>query len=163
MKLIPLSQQGEKKGKYFTEVDDDDFAYLNQWKWSITSWGYVVRTIGLRGLRKQVRMHREVMKVTNKNYLVDHIDGNTLNNQKSNLRVCNHKENSRNQRMHKRSSSGFKGVTFKKASSCWVAQVATKHVGLFAKKHHAAMAYDMAAKDLFGEYAVLNFPSAINQ
>ena len=90
----------------------------------------------------------------------DHIDGDKLNNQRSNLRVCSHTDNLRNGRKHKDSRSLYKGVSSKGKSSR--VQVDGKLIGSFPNERWAAMAHDIAAKDLYGEYARLNFPDAIH-
>jgi hypothetical protein len=79
-----------KKG-IVTQVDDEDFEYLNQFQW-FNHYGYVVRMEKINGKNKTIRMHREIMK-TPDSLVVDHIDHNTLNNQKSNLRNCSSREN----------------------------------------------------------------------
>jgi len=80
----------------FALIDDEDYEYLNQFKWSINSRGYVTRTERREGRRyTTTQMHREIMN-TPKGLVVDHWDHNGLNNQKSNLRNCTYKENSQN-------------------------------------------------------------------
>lgn len=109
MKKIPLTQ-----GK-FALVDDDDFDYLNQWKWQ-ASWQkniqsyYAVRTERIDGIRKTVMMHRVIMN-TPIDLQCDHIDHNTLDNRKDQLRNCTRGENQRNRKgATSRSKTGFLGV-----------------------------------------------------
>lgn len=147
-------------------VDAEDFDWLNQWKWySHSSKGktYAVRNTPRHGGgQSSVRMHREIMKSL-KGADTDHIDGNTLNNSKKNLRVCSHRENCRNKVWHTKNSSGYKGVTWHKKEKKWRAQICVNYkkivLGRFSKVKEAALAYDAAAKKFFGEYALTNFPA----
>ena len=91
MKEIPLSQ-----GKVAL-VDDEDYKYLNQWKWYAAKQGndfYAFRNDYTVSPPKTVRMHREVLVEDPRD--IDHIDGNGLNNQKVNLRYCTHSQNHQN-------------------------------------------------------------------
>ena len=93
--------------------------------------------------------------------VVDHIDGNGLNNRKSNLRVCTQAQNSLNSRPRRNSSSRYKGVSFYKRDKIWQAQIfynfRTINIGRFDDEIEAALAYDRKAAELFGEFAYLNF------
>lgn len=99
--------------------------------------------------------------------LVDHINGNVLDNRRSNLRIVNHRSNSRNASRHIDSLSSFKGLTFrpKKPRSPWCARIAVAgkriFLGTFKSEVEAALAYDTAAKQFFGEFARLNFPDDV--
>jgi hypothetical protein len=157
MKKIPLTQ-----GLYAL-VDDEDFEYLNQWKWYAAKQGndfYAFRQEYFPSLKKQktVRMHREVMSDDERD--LDHIDGNGLNNQKINLRFCSHRQNHQNRKHHKNTSSPYKGVSWH-YSGKWKSQIMVNgkvvHIGLFTSGEEAALAYDKAAKESFGEFARLNF------
>jgi len=101
MKIIKLTKEK------FTLLDDEDFDEINKFKWQATKTGYATRNT--KG--KTIRIHRLVMNAP-KGMMVDHIDHNTLNNQKSNLRICTHTQNQQNQknRQHGRGSSKYKGV-----------------------------------------------------
>ena len=96
------------------------------------------------------------------NMEVDHIDGNTFNNKKDNLRFVTVHQNSQNRKARSDGSSGFKGVSWKANQNKWVVRIQTDgkriHIGYFTEKEEAARAYDEAAKLYFGEYARLNFP-----
>lgn len=91
---------------------------------------------------------------------IDHIDGNGLNNRYSNLRVCAHRENLRNQKKPASNTSGFKGVTYSKTKRKWLARVILGRkvmlVGKFTAPEAAARAYDDAAVKHFGEFAKTN-------
>jgi len=92
--------------------------------------------------------------------MVDHKDGDGLNNQRSNLRRSSALQNSQNQRLSRRNKSGFKGVFFKGPK--WMASIRmngrSTHLGMFDSAEAAALAYDAAAAAAFGEFARLNFP-----
>lgn len=150
MKQIPLTQ-----GK-FAIVDDEDFDFLNQWKWCCRSDGYAVR-----GRMKSeypgticIRMHRFILNVDN-DKMVDHINGNRLDNRKSNLRACNQSENMNNGSMHKDSIVPFKGVSKKRNK--FRARIFVRGVeyslGSFDTPEEAHEAYCKKAKELCGEFA----------
>ena len=118
-----------------------------------------------RGERERSRtslpMHRLIMDAP-KGMDIDHINGNPLDNRKSNLRICTRAENMRNRGAQKNNTSGYKGVGWCKHRKKWHAQI--KHngkqiyIGRYKDKEEAARAYDAKAKELHGEYAHLNFP-----
>jgi hypothetical protein len=155
MKEIKLTQ-----GKV-TLVDDEDYEYLNQWKWFAyngkrTSYaGRHSKIINKK--RRIIHLHREIMHPSNILY-IDHIDRNGLNNQKTNLRICTRKQNTRNQK--RSSSSGYNGVY--NLHGRIVAQIRVDgkgiHLGTFKTMIDAAKSRDIAAKKYFGEFANLNFP-----
>lgn len=94
---------------------------------------------------------------------VDHINGNGLDNRQANLRGANASQNAANARRRRDSTSGFKGVHRHRSRGLpWRAQIATGgkkyHLGLFESPEAAARAYDTKARELFGEFAHLNFP-----
>jgi hypothetical protein len=156
MKLIPLS-----KGKV-AQVDDHLYDFLNQFKWHFDG-RYVRRHIRLGdGKRGRVFIHRLVAK-TPEGKFTDHIDGDTLNNQESNLRICNHRQNAANQKKQLSRSSIYKGVSKLRngyRTQLWYKD--EKVVDASCKEERwAAMVYDLNAAALFGEYARLNFPEAI--
>lgn len=91
-------------------IDDDDFDLVRGFKWHVLdNRGYLYAFSGKKKDSKPVLMHRLILGVE-KNRIVDHIDGNGLNNQRSNLRECSSFENMQNRKLHKNSRSGFKNV-----------------------------------------------------
>ena len=142
-------------------VDDEDYEELSKYKWCFTMrkgarTGYVVRYLGKGGGRgTTVPMHRVIMKAQ-KGQEVDHKDGNGLNNQKENLRFATRAQNSANKKSC--NSTGFKGVY--KNKKRWSVNIGmdgkTKYLGSYSTKEEAALAYNRAAQEHFGEYAYLN-------
>jgi len=155
-KRIPLTQ-----GKVAT-VDDADFDWLNRHKWCHRSTpysSYAVREIRQDSKAKQLGMHRAIMRPP-VGMEVDHRNGDGLDNRKSNLRICTHKQNIRNSRKRAKASSRYKGVSWHKHSRAWRAYIKTRgkqfHIGLFDNEQDAAHAYNVAAHKLFGQFAHLN-------
>lgn len=96
------------------------------------------------------------------NGMFDHKDGNGLNNTRGNVRPCNLSLNAANTKKRSGTLSRFKGVTFDKRRRKWVANIMknkrNKFLGYFSNEEDAAKVYDKAAAEIFGEFAVLNFP-----
>ena len=92
---------------------------------------------------------------------VDHKDRHSLNNHLSNLRWCTRKENQHNRSKNKNGTSMYKGVCFHQASGKWTAQIKQNghkiHLGCYTDEADAGRAYDRKAKELFREFAHLNF------
>ncbi len=155
VKLIPLTQ-----GK-FAIVDDDDYEHLNKYKWCALKTHnnkfYAVR----RKNNKTIIMHRQIMNVP-EGLVVDHIDGNGLNNRKNNLRICTQAQNIHNSRPRRNRSSKYKGVFWDKVNKKWSTNIRKGdkriYLGGFDDEIEAALAYDRKAAELFGEFAYLNFP-----
>jgi hypothetical protein len=160
-KQIPLTQEK------VALVDDADFELLAQFKWH--AWQppkshtfYAARGLTLpNGKRGISYMHREILAVA-AGIEVDHKDGNGINNQRSNLRPSTRRQNSYNQVGWRQSTSKFKGVSTARNSTKWRARIMIdgkeQYLGSFDNEIDAARAYDIAAREHFGEYAHLNFP-----
>lgn len=147
MKKIPLTQG------YFAIVDDADYDYLN----SLGSWHfdrYAKRVTRKDGV---IYMHRLLIDAGNQS--VDHINGNKLDNRRSNLRVCTQQQNVHNTRSRK-GTSKFKGVSWDKSRNQWKAVIGYNYrkiqIGRYATELEAATAYNEKARQLHGKYAVLN-------
>lgn len=143
-------------------VDDENFEWLSQWTWH-TSDGYAVRRAanGTKASGGTVGMHR-VVAGAGPGEVVDHINRNPLDNRRANLRVCIQRDNSRNRRGWLTGRSAFKGVSFDRERSIWVANISvnrrTVFIGRFDQEPDAAAAYDAAAVYAFREFALCNFP-----
>lgn len=172
MKTVPL--YGKKAAGRVALVDDADYELVMQYRWNVREYvrpnGSIVGPYAFTGSKKNgrvviVRLHRLLMPGAGQ---VDHEDGDGLNNQRSNLRPATDVQNHANQRKNstwrgRPTSSRFKGVYWSKARCKWVAQIQAGrgrrcHLGSFAEEADAARAYDAAAREVFGEYARVNFP-----
>ena len=147
-------------------VDDEDYEELNKYKWFVCKCGphFYASREGKMVNRKRfpmIRMHREIMKPP-EGLKVDHINMDTLNNQRDNLRLCTHQQNLRNRKSCKGSTSRFKGVCWDKSRTKWMATIKVdvgqqKYLGRHDSEVVAARAYNNAAINLFGDFARLNF------
>lgn len=163
MEQIPLT-----KGK-FALVDDEDFEWLNQWKWHTllkkNGKCYAARTATSMNVKTYVLMHREILK-TPAGMLTDHKDGNGLNNQRDNIRVCTNLQNCMNKRA-RGGISHYKGVFLVRTTKKWIAQIGMNnkayHLGTFDTQEEAARAYDAAARIYFKEFARPNFKEVVNE
>ena len=139
-------------------VDDDDYEFLAQWNWYATAQRYARRGYRVRGEIVCVYIHSVLLHVP-KGCKVDHINRNTLDNRRSNLRIATHQENGRNRGKHKLTSSQYKGVTWDKRIKKWKAIIKYGRnitLGHFANEIDAARAYNTAAREYFGEFAAIN-------
>lgn len=148
---------------YVTIVDDDAPAGIVGAKWCAleNGWGkvYAMRTASAGGKTQTLLLHRVVAGASAGQY-VDHINGDSLDNRRENLRVCTNSQNAMNRGKQVNNRSGFKGVSWNKKAGCWQAwiQVRGKRMWLgdFADKRDAAAAYDRAAREMHQDFACVN-------
>ena len=153
-------------------VDDEDYEWLNQFKWFSEKGRntyYVASCIN----SVRTRMHRFILELIDRKIIIDHKDGNGLNNQRNNLRKCTHAENMTNRKSAKNSSSKYLGVSMRCTKTKYVSKktgietthfsfgwVATttidnkcKYLGTFKTELEAAIIYNIAARKYHGEFA----------
>ena len=155
MKLIQLTQG------YFTKVDDGDFEKLIKYKWHVSPGGRLKKyPRAVRGNHSgnYFHMSRQIMNCP-KSMVVDHINRDTLDNRKCNLRIVNRSQNLINSG-YRKNLSGFKGVTWHNQNKKWQAKIIVKgkqiYFGLYDDKIKAAKSYDKNVTKLFGKYCVTN-------
>ena len=142
-------------------VDDEDYESLSKWNWYAQWSAFTKSFYAARGSRKAGRrtilMHRELLGLTSGSKLcADHINRDTLDNRRSNLRVATRSQNRVNSRLRCDSLTGFKGVSNSK-SGRYRAQIRNKgkntYLGTFDTPEEAFGVYSLAAKRLHGEFA----------
>jgi hypothetical protein len=152
VRYIPLT-----KGK-FAIVDAEDYEWLSRYKWHAMGGSNPYACRKKNG--RTILMHRMILKPP-PGMVVDHINGNGLDNRKCNLRICTHAQNMRN-RPAVGGTSTFKGVRWDTKSHKWLATICLNYrcicIGYFDDEIEAARAYDRKAAELFGPFAYLNFP-----
>lgn len=147
----------------FAVVDEGNFEWLNKHTWSLCGGKvtYYARRRGMvDGIIRPILMHRQILGFPDLD--VDHENHNGLHNYLSNMRVSTKSENARNRKSHRGSSSIYKGVCWDGRINRWVVHIwkdgKSYNLGTYIMELDAAMAYDVKAKELFGEFAYLNFP-----
>ncbi len=155
MRRIAVSDQ-------FAIVDDDEFDMVSAHKWHLHNHSKYARA-SIKdintGVRRSVLMHRLILPVSG---IIDHINRDGLDNRKCNLRPATASENCRNRKSYGDSSSKFKGV-YLHPTGRWQAAIKitcgdgiATYLGIFDDEIDAALAYNVAAKEHFGEFANLN-------
>lgn len=153
-----------------TVVDAQDYEWLKQWIWRaiwnpITKSFYAVRT-DENNSHHNIPMAREILGCGPEEK-ADHINHDTLDNRRENLRKATNSQNASNGRLRSNNTSGFVGVHWDKSINKWVSRIKINgkevHLGCFIFAKKAAFAYDEAARKLHGEFAHLNFPSSTDQ
>lgn len=162
-KEIPIS-----RGKYITIVDDEDFDKVASHKWKMLksrSRVYAAREIGGKGKWKTLLLHRFLMSAQEGDY-VDHINNNTLDNRKENLRLTSNSMNLGNRGKQANNTSGYKGVH--KCHNGFAVRIRKDDYvyrlsNMVKDPIEGAKIYDRAALHFYGEFAYLNFPEDKDQ
>jgi len=155
-KTIPLTQ-----GKVAI-VDNADYEWLTQWKWYAakgTSTHYARRSVWENGKTRDIQMHRIILNASS-GMEGDHINGDGLDNRRSNLRVSTQGQQAMNRRKQAGCSSKYKGVSWQKRARKWESHIGInggqKYLGYFDNEAEAAATYNVEARELFGRFAKLN-------
>lgn len=162
---------------YETLLSPEDAEWAAQFTWYASQparkWSrYATRGESRNRGHKTLFMHHEIverMGLSRVGCEIDHRDGNSLNNQRDNLRLATRSQNCANaqKRNCRNATSQLKGVSFVSKSKVrpWCARIMvnykTRYLGVFASEAEAALAYDAAARLNFGEFAVVNFPQGM--
>ncbi len=141
-------------------VDDEDYELLNKYKWHFMTVGYAGRSFYINKNKSRILyMHRVILDAKTEQY-VDHINGNKLDNRRSNLRICTQSQNCSNSKKSKsKISSKYKGVWKRNdgRSKCWVAEHMLNrkklYIGSFYSEEEARNAYDSFVLNLRKEFA----------
>lgn len=160
-------------GVFNIMLDDVDYEWARPYSWQIHR-GPKGKTFYAclptrRAIGGETRMHRIIMAKTRglaKSDETDHVDLNGLNNQRDNLRVCNKSQNGANRpKSDVPATSRFKGVGSKRSQwrACIMLNKRSINIGNFPTEREAAIAYDIKAKELFGEFARINLPDATSE
>lgn len=159
-KIIALTHGHE------TIISDEDYDMLSLHKWRAHFNDpnvYAQAWIKVQNVWKTISLHSMILP-PKLGYDVDHINGDSLDNRRSNLQYLLHKYNTQKRRTPSNNTSGYRGVTFHLATGKWLAQIRSDnknyHLGVFTDKIEAAKAYDIAARKLLSKYATINFPDA---
>lgn len=152
MKIIITSR---KYVPFEIEIDDEDIVKFNSLKWYPSLKGGHVYFSTSKG----VYLHRYLTDAP-KGVVVDHRDGDTLNNKKLNLRLCTHVQNVRNSKTAASNTTGYKGVCYDNYTNLWKVNIEAnkKRIsgGRFKSKNEAAARYNELAEKYFGEFASKN-------
>lgn len=144
---------------FHTIIDDQDYNEISKFKWSAET----SRSGGVYAVRaergKRIKMHRLILNAE-KGQEVDHINGDGLDNRRSNLRLATHRQNAMNVPKKDRGRSRFKGVSWRADRGKWRATINVNYkqsyLGLFSDEVSAAKAYNEAAIFHYGKFAHLN-------
>lgn len=159
-----LLLSGKNKGKEIL-LDKEDIDKYSKFKWYIAnSLKYVYRNNWTNGKNKLILLHKEIMN--SPSFPVDHINRNTLDNRKKNLRICSNAQNCQNRKRDlKYKTSKYHGVYKRKDRKYWLSSIRVNGklitIGQFNLEKDAAKAYDKFSRKYFGEFGIINFPQKL--
>ena len=142
-------------------VDDQDAESVGKHKWTVTKSGYAIGYLEKVNRKSRlILMHRLIMGAT-KDQMIDHINGDKLDNRRKNLRFCTKAQNNRNSKKpHSNNTSGYKGVFWSKQKRKWLAQIVVDRtqigLGFFNSKEEASETYKQASRKYCGEFSPYN-------
>lgn len=158
MKIIKITQGFE------AIIDDDDFEKFGKFKYHISKGKYAMRALPRTNgekRNKRIKLHQDIIG-KKEGFVIDHINGNGLDNRKCNLRHCTISQNEMNSPAQRNKTGKYKGV-YKTSGKCSTffstifRDGKVYRIGSFRDELSAAKAYDLKAKELFGEFAKTNF------
>lgn len=152
--MLKISLRGKHGLGKFAIADDEDASLLQGKKWYVHNKKYAATTVYEGGGRSRILfMHNLILGSKG----IDHVNGNGLDNRRSNLRVCTHSQNMMNISRHKDNKSGYKGVSWCKLNKRWKAQITINgkntYLGLFATPEEAHKIYALKATQNHKEFA----------
>jgi len=151
----------DMKGKVKTKtlINKEDYEKCSGYTWS----SHTDRHGNIRIYNWKIGpLHTFLLGYTpSKNFVGDHINGDTLDNRRLNLQICTNQQNTtKRKKINKNNTSGFRGVTWHSKNKKWIAQIVFnnkyQNIGSYKKKEDAALAYNIKAKEIFGKFAILN-------
>ena len=140
------------------KIDDEDSHFLKEANWYVLRSKKERKYVVVRKIKNcPIYLHRLILGVEDRKILVDHINGDCVDNRRSNLRVCTNAENMRNQRKSSASKSPYKGITWIPKNKKWMAQITDdkgkhRYLGSFVDPIEAHAAYCEASKKYHGEF-----------
>ncbi len=138
-------------------VDSDDMPRLLEYKWRAHKNEFDYTWYAISTDTTAVLMHRYILRLSVADEcLVDHINGNGLDNRKTNLRLCTNSQNQMNRRKQRGGTSRFKGVSWDSSRQRWTVRLVNKNLGRFDNEEEAARVYDLAAIEAFGAFEKTN-------
>lgn len=149
-----ITSKGEK-----SIIDSEDVERIKGFCWWVSNTGYLMGDV--HKPKKHISIHRLIMNILDRpDIIIDHKNGNKLDNRKSNLRICTRTENSYNKAMQPYNTSGITGVTWDKARRKWAAAICYEgkriHLGRYSNKDDAIKARREAEDKYFGEFSYHN-------
>lgn len=153
---VELIINSKKYGVIRAKIDIEDIEKCKQITWHYSNSRDIPYICG-KVKNKNIKLHRYLLNLNNSNYVVDHINRNTLDNRRINLRVADYQENSFNRGIRSDNTSGVIGVDFNKRAKKWRAKIKYNsvniHLGYFKDINEALTNRRVAENILFGEYS----------